>query len=142
MDSSDWWSALRWACIQALIVIVFCFVAVGVKAEEYKPNFLVNIVICKNAQTLLTMIAMGREDQAKAGAFMRTAMMGGQCAMFPIARYQPETIVQQWEDDGSGTPGLVTAGWVIFDGGRREQGFIWLHPDVLKDQFGIDKPEA
>lgn len=115
-------------------------------AQDYKPNYLRNVMACKESRPFLSMLAAAQEGKHDAAnLILHMAAMTGDCKMFPLMMYLPEAIVQQWDkDDGTGGPGVVVAGWVLGpEGEKRLRAFVWLDPEMLTHKwFGVEKPEA
>ena len=137
-------SRLRQASTILATLVVLGVSAFGLKAqEEYRPNFLFDIAVCESAKPLLSIIAIQQDgDEERSLYVANQAFADGECAAYPVIKYQPESVVQKWDDDGTGEPGVVLAGWLIYPNGEREPGFVWIDQSFLKDHFAVDDPEA
>lgn len=132
--------------LHAAIAILFLVIGGSASsAQPFKSNLLTNITMCADSDAWRqTLDRLRKGDPSGAHNLMVFAVGAGRCAQVPVANYLPEAIVEEWaEDDGSGTPGVIVAGHILNQEGRKGQrAFIWITPDLLREHFGVSAPRT
>lgn len=116
----------------AFAVLLTLASAVPASAQEYLARPITSLA-CSSGEALIEMVNAGLENEAMAMSLWRSMQVSGTCKPAGGRLYLPEAIVHSWENDTTGTPGVIVAGFFIGpDGSKGERAFIWTEPKLLE----------
>jgi len=107
-------------------------------ADDYKANYLhTGTTTCQDSQAWLDIIDnIQKGDWQEANMMMRQNKAAGRCSRRSHVVFKPEAIVAEWDNDGTGTPGVIVAGFIMLEYNKKgPRVFLWLNPELLEQHF-------